>query len=44
VSAYSGVVLGKTWLIVQNNDTRYQSYVVDPYSIIGEKAYGKYGR
>lgn len=43
-SAYTGAVLGRAWLIVQNRNPQYQSHVVDPYPIIGEEAFGKFGR
>lgn len=43
-SAYTGAILGRAWLIVQSRNPQYQSHVVDPYPIIGEEAFGKFGR
>ncbi|XP_052089874.1 uncharacterized protein LOC127726532 [Mytilus californianus] len=43
-SAYTGAILGRAWLIVQSRNPQYQSHVVDPYPIIGEQAFGKFGR
>lgn len=43
-SAYTGAVLGRAWFIVQERNPQYQSHVVDPYPIIGDEAFGKFGR
>lgn len=44
VSAYTGVLLGKCWLMVMNRYPEYQEHSRYPYPAIGQVTYGKPGR
>lgn len=43
-SSYTGIIISKSWIIIQNRFPEYSQHVPDPYPVIGEKAYGKFGR
>ncbi|GFN75569.1 amino acid transporter antl1-like isoform x1 [Plakobranchus ocellatus] len=43
-SAYTGMILGKCWLMVQNRYVEYQTNTRYPYPAIGFVTYGKAGR
>lgn len=45
ISAYTGNILGKAWLIVRKRNVEYQTgHVRYPYPAIGQEAFGKFGR
>lgn len=44
VSTYTSMLIGKSWLMIQDRYPQYQYHVVDPYPVMGEKTYGKIGR
>ncbi|XP_060063323.1 uncharacterized protein LOC132543823 [Ylistrum balloti] len=44
LSAYTGHILGKAWIITSHRFKECRGHVPDPYPLIGEKAYGKWGR
>lgn len=45
LSAYTGSILGKSWIILQERfPDECGGHVPDPYPLIGEKAFGKFGR
>ncbi|XP_063402409.1 uncharacterized protein LOC134686665 [Mytilus trossulus] len=43
-SSYTGTIIAKSWIIIQDRFPEYRNHVPDPYPVIGEKAYGKHGR
>ncbi|CAC5397609.1 SLC32A [Mytilus coruscus] len=43
-SSYTGTIIAKSWVIIQDRFPEYRDHVPDPYPVIGEKAYGKNGR
>jgi hypothetical protein len=43
-SSYTGIIISKSWIIIQNRFPEYSQHVPDPYPVIREKAYGKFGR
>ncbi|XP_071136027.1 uncharacterized protein [Mytilus edulis] len=43
-SAYTATLIGKCWVMIEDRYPEYRSHVPDPYPIIGEKAFGTFGR
>lgn len=43
-SSYTGTIIAKSWIIIQDRFPEYRNHVPDPYPVIGEKAYGIHGR
>ncbi|CAH1798298.1 unnamed protein product [Owenia fusiformis] len=43
-AGFTGVRLGKCWVIVQSRYTEYQGHIRYPYPAIGYKCFGNYGR
>lgn len=43
-SAYTATLIGKCWVMIEDRYPEYRSHVPDPYPIIGEKAFGHFGR
>nr|XP_022293046.1 amino acid transporter AVT1J-like isoform X1 [Crassostrea virginica] len=44
LSAYTGSILGKSWVIIQERFPEYRQSCPDPYPVLGEKTFGKKGR
>ncbi|XP_060551535.1 uncharacterized protein LOC132713072 isoform X2 [Ruditapes philippinarum] len=45
ISAYTGNILGKAWMIVRKRNIEYQiGHVRYPYPAIGQEAFGRFGR
>lgn len=44
ISAFTGTVLGRCWVMVRRNVPKLQEHVADPYPMIGYYAFGSVGR
>lgn len=43
-SSYTGTLIGKIWILIQNEFPEYRHHIPDPYPVIGEKTYGRIGK
>jgi hypothetical protein len=44
LATYTGIILSRCWTMVQDRHAEYRDQVRNPYPVLGQITYGKWGR